>query len=342
MLTRILFCLTFLLLLVCSYGQTSSSPKYGIIATPICWKTGGVDSNLLRYTLVSPSSGQPKKLFYLNSLGTAINPLGGVLKMGWCCDCGGIGPDLNGIYSGSGTVPDLTFATLAGQFAFQAFGDGYTYSNIMDRFSNQIDFYSPGGNHTKTYHGGSVWSLFNESPLERNGINVQPGSSQYYSFGKKLNGQFGASFENGSFLQLSQQVATLYSGKMNAQYRGFYNDTISAGIKCAPEQPLLYSYLFPNYFDPLGKFSMTWDGDRQGKMVREEEGVFTGTTDANGDVEILFSYNMPDTNYRVLLTPETNTRYAVSYHSKDIGSFKINCAAGAGINVTISWNAKEL
>jgi hypothetical protein len=70
------------------FGQ-GSNPKYEVTGVPICWKTGGVDSNLIRYTLLSPSSGQPKALFYINSLGATINPTGGVLKMGWCCNCGG-------------------------------------------------------------------------------------------------------------------------------------------------------------------------------------------------------------------------------------------------------------
>lgn len=343
MLIRILFCLTVLLWGVCSQGQTSSSPRYDIVSSPICWKTAGKDSNLIRYTLVSPSSGQPKKLFYVNALGATVNPLGGILKHGWCCDCGSAGPDLNGIYSGSGTVPDFTFANLAGQFAIQSSGGGYNYVNYMDRFSTQIDYYAPGGYRTRTYHAGNVWDVYNSSNLERNGINIQSESgSTIYSYGKRTDGQFGPAFENGSFLQLSQQTIKLYSGRMNASYRGFYNDTISAGIKCDPQQPLDYSYLFPNFFDPSGKFSMTWDNARQGKMVREEEGIITDVTDANGDIEVFLSYNMPNANYRVLLTPEASTRYAVSYHSKDIGSFKINCAAGAGVTVSISWNAKEL
>jgi len=50
--------------------------------TPICWQTGGTDSNLIRYSLVSPSSATPQLLFYINSLGAVINPLGGVMKMG--------------------------------------------------------------------------------------------------------------------------------------------------------------------------------------------------------------------------------------------------------------------
>lgn len=322
-----------------------TGPKYEVVATPICWKTGGTDSNLIRYSLISPSSGQPKGLFYVNSLGAAINPVGGIMKMGWCCNCsgGGSGPDLNGIYSGSGTVPDFTFATLVGQFAFQSSGGGYVYSNIMDRFSQQVEYISPGGNRTRTYHGGNIWDVYNQTALERNSINMQPGGTTIYSQGRNSGGTFGTALENGSFLQLSQQVLKLYSVRFRAsQGVGFYNDTISAGIKCDPTEPLDYSYLFPNYFDPIGKFSMTWDNGRQGAMVRDEEGVFTGVTDSNGDVEILFSDNFPDTNYRVLVTPEATTRYSVSYHTKDIGGFKVNCAAGAGVSVIISWNAKEL
>lgn len=321
-----------------------TGPKYEVVSTPICWKTGGVDSNLIRYSLISPSSGQPNALFYINSLGAVINPTGGIFKMGWCCNCsgGGSGPDLNGIYSGSGNVPDLTIATLLGQFSFQSSGGGYTYTNYMDRFSQQVYFFAPGGNQTRTYHNGTSWDLFNSSTNERNGISMQFGSNIHYSYGKQTNGAFGSSFQNGSFLQLDQQKVKLYSGRMNSQYRGLYNDTTSTGIKCDPDQPLEYSYLFPNYFEPLGKFSATWDNDRQGKMVREEEGVETAVTDANGDIEIFFSHNFPDTNYRVLVTPESATRYNVSYHTKDVGSFKVNCAAGAGVSVTISWNAKEL
>lgn len=104
----------------CGYAQSTSSPKYEVTGEPICWRTNGKDSNLVRYTLLSPSSGQPKALFYINSLGAAINPVGGILKMGWCCNCGGggggTGPDLNGIYTGSGFVPNATKATAVGDF----------------------------------------------------------------------------------------------------------------------------------------------------------------------------------------------------------------------------------
>lgn len=68
-----------------------TGPKYEVVSTPICWQTGGTDSNLIRYSLISPSSGQPNALFYINSLGAVINPTGGILKMGWCCNCSGTG-----------------------------------------------------------------------------------------------------------------------------------------------------------------------------------------------------------------------------------------------------------
>jgi len=99
--------LTYLLCVVCLYGQTTSSPKYEVTGTPICWKISGKDSNLIRYELLSPGASQPKALFYINALGAAINPVGGILKMGWCCNCSSGGGGTTTIAASNG----LTLAT---------------------------------------------------------------------------------------------------------------------------------------------------------------------------------------------------------------------------------------
>lgn len=92
------------------YAQ-GSSPRYEVTGVPICWNISGKDSNLIRYTLLSPSSGQPKALFYINSLGAAINPVGGILKMGWCCNCGSSGGGGGGDTTIIAASNGLTLAT---------------------------------------------------------------------------------------------------------------------------------------------------------------------------------------------------------------------------------------
>lgn len=67
-------------------------PKYEIVATPICWKYSGVDSNLVRYVLVSTSASSPIDLMYLNAHADTVDvSAGGTLQNGWCCDCTGTG-----------------------------------------------------------------------------------------------------------------------------------------------------------------------------------------------------------------------------------------------------------
>lgn len=152
--------LTLLWFVVCSFGQTTSSPKYDVASTPICWQIGSVDSNLIRYTLLSPSSGQPKSLFYINSLGAVINPIGGILKMGWCCNCSGSGGGggtttiaaSNGLTLATGndvelggTLERLTeiqkngFTYRVGATSFAVPDVGYMY---VEGSTNQVGFYT--------------------------------------------------------------------------------------------------------------------------------------------------------------------------------------------------------
>jgi hypothetical protein len=84
-----------------------AQPRYGVEGIPMCWTISGKDSSITRYALIA-STGKPvKTIAFENAAGQVINVSGGYLKYGYC-DCGGSGTGGNGIYGGSGVLPNDT------------------------------------------------------------------------------------------------------------------------------------------------------------------------------------------------------------------------------------------
>ncbi len=307
MLTRVLFCLTFLLLLVCSYGQTTSSPRYGIVPTPICWQTGGIDSNLVRYTFVSPSSGQPQHLFYINSLGAVINPLGGVLKMGWCCNCSGGGGDFTPLASnGLGMDGDSTEL-------------GGTLNRTTTVNLNSKRLYWTG----RRFNGGLRMEDDND----------------FYLFGTgQLSTQDDAyvnAYRDGSgFGRLTLSAYQILIGVPAGN--GYHLPSTRPGGN--PTSFPAGTRWFPVY-DRTGTGTGTTAGWYQVPITRS--GTFTGTTDVNGDVVVTFSSAMPDASYFATVTPVATTRYATSVHTLGAGGMTINTGAGSGVSVTIQYKVED-
>lgn len=341
MLTRVLFSLTFLLLVVCSFGQTTSSPKYGVESTPICWQTGGVDSNLIRYTLISPSSGQPQHLFYINSLGAVVTPLGGILKMGWCCNCNGTGGDRQ-YYAGDGIEIDaqdtiaVDSSVVRYNIDYSTLEDGITtgYYRMNKAFGNQ--WYSKPGQKFEWLSTNQVVNDTFAQTLHR--LYIRPsvlggggymGWTANYSAGIGITAQFGMlEYTNsiGSYTQYDRKGVTVGGTLTGAN---------------------AYSYRLPaqnNRAEFDGFLAWDWNGsDHEAVIAPGLRGVATGTTDVNGDITVtLPSSGMPDANYLVLLTPIATTRYAVSAHALTTNSFKINTGAGSGVAVTIHYKIEDI
>jgi len=91
--------------------KDNSDPRYEIIGTPVCWNTGGIDSNLIRYDLVSTRSSSPIDIMYVNPEGQEVS-VGATpsLQHGWCCDCTGTSSPGTGsndnIYTVSDSIQD--------------------------------------------------------------------------------------------------------------------------------------------------------------------------------------------------------------------------------------------
>lgn len=91
----------FLFLPVLLFAQ----PRYGVEGIPLCWSISGTDSSIVRYVIIS-STGKPvKTIAYENAAGSVITVAGGTIRYGYC-DCGGSGTGGNGIYGGSGVLPE--------------------------------------------------------------------------------------------------------------------------------------------------------------------------------------------------------------------------------------------
>ena len=311
MLTRVLFCLTFLLLVVCSNGQTTSSPKYGIESTPICWKTGGVDSNLIRYSFVSPSSGEPQLLFYINSLGAVINPLGGVLKMGWCCNCSGTG--------GGGGGGDFTPLASNG---LNMDGDTTQLGGILNQNTTVAL------NNKRLYFPGS--RLFEGLRMEDD--------NDFYLFGT---GQ--ESTTQDAYLNAYRDVSGFGRLTLSA-----YQILIGVPAGNGYHLPSTRPGGNPTSFPAGTRWFPVWDRTGSGtgsnpgwyQVPVTRSGTITATTDVNGDIDITFAA-MPDANYFISLMPIAATRYAVSAHTLTTTSFKANTGAGSGVSVTLQYKIED-
>lgn len=306
MLTRILLCLTFLLLVVCSYGQTTSSPRYGVVPTPICWKTGGVDSNLILYSLVSPSSGQPQHLFYINSLGAVINPLGGVLKLGWCCNCSGGGGDFTPLAS-NGLNMD---------------GDTTQLGGILNQ------------NTTVALNGKKLLfpgSRFQEGLLMEDDLDSYKLGTGFQDTDEDAYAHFYRDISGFGRLTLSAYQILIGVPAGN----GYHLPSTRPGGN--PTSFPAGTRWFP-VWDRTGSGTGTNPGWYQVPVTRS--GTITATTDVNGDIDITFAA-MPDANYFISLMPIAATRYAVSAHTLTTTSFKANTGAGSGVSVTLQYKIED-
>lgn len=299
-----------MLCVVCSFGQTTSSPKYGVEGTPICWQTGGTDSNLIRYSLVSPSSATPQLLFYINSLGAVINPLGGVLKMGWCCNCnssGGGGSDFTPLAS-NGLNMDGDTTQLGGTL------NQNTTINL-----NNKSLYWTG----RRFNGGLR--------MEDN--------NDFYLFGT---GQL--STQDDAYVNAYRDVSGF--GRLTfAAYQILIGVPAGNGYHLPSTRPGGNPTSFPAgtrwfpVWDRTGSGTGSAAGWYQVPVTRS--GTFTGTTDVNGDVIVTFSSAMPDATYFASVTPVASTRYATSVHTLGTAGMTINTGAGSSVSVTIQYKVED-
>lgn len=320
-----------------------TGPKYEVVATPICWKTGGTDSNLIRYSLISPSSGQPSELFYINSLGAVINPVGGILKMGWCCNCGGSGGSQQ-YYPGDGIEidPQDTVAVDSSVMRYNV-----NYSTLED------------GNTRGYFRMNKAWG---------NQWSSKPGNRYDYLNILSVTGDTLASFNNRTYARPSVLGGGGYFGwvgrysafnGISAQFgvqqyvdnSGHYTGYDRKSVKIEGTQPggSAYSYRLPAESPTAGYESFPiwlWDSgtsEHVANHVPGLRGVATGTTDVNGDITVsLPGLGMPDATYLISLTPIATTRYPVSAHTISTTSFKINTGAGSGVAVTIHYQIQDL
>lgn len=76
----------FIILLFTLLPFLSSCQKNEIQPDYICWKTSGVDSNLIRLTQIT-SKGAARLVTYINEQGATVTPSGGELLYGICECC---------------------------------------------------------------------------------------------------------------------------------------------------------------------------------------------------------------------------------------------------------------
>lgn len=115
----------------------------------------------------------------------------------------------------------------------------------------------------------------------------------------------------------------------------------SIGVNVLDQNGGEYRLALPSFSTPnIGSRSiMVWDGNGSisiPKFITSKNSVFTGTTNASGDLQIIIP-SMPDDTYSVLITVEGTTSYTTSVHSKLSGNFKVrffNPATGAPITST--------
>ncbi len=136
-------------------GGSTHSPTFSdfqkeILSTPVCWKTS-VDSNLIRFDLLSGSAQSSRVLFYVNAQGQNVSvPGGSTLKNGWCCPCEGSGS------SGGATVlSDLTDVNTG----TPTDGEVLAYNSSNSRYESKTNFFPFNQTQTNFSGGGGSLSL---------------------------------------------------------------------------------------------------------------------------------------------------------------------------------------
>ena len=285
-----------------------SSPKYEVAGIPICWKKDGKDSNLVRYTLLSPSSGQPKALFYVNSLGATVNPLGGIFKMGWCCNCSG---------GGSGDFTPLASNGLSMD------GDTTELGGTLNRNTTVLL-----NNKVSNWLG----NRFGE------GL-VMGDNSDFYRLGTGS----GSTTED-AYVNPYRDIDGF--GRLTlAAYQILVGVPAGNGYRLPNTRPGGSPESYPAgtaWFPIWSRGSGGGTGSDAGwyRIPTTRSGTITATTDVNGDIDVTFSA-MPDANYLIILTPIAATRYAVSAHTLTTTSFKANTGAGSGVSVTLQYKIED-
>lgn len=284
-----------------------SSPRYEVTGIPICWKKDGKDSNLVRYTLLSPSSGQPKALFYVNSLGATVNPLGGIFKMGWCCNCSGGGGDFTPLAS-NGLSMD---------------GDTTELGGILNRNTTVLL-----NNKVSNWLG----NRFGE------GL-VMGDNSDFYRLGTGS----GSTTED-AYVNPYRDIDGF--GRLTlAAYQILIGVPAGNGYRLPNTRPGGSPESYPAgtaWFPIWSRGSGGGTGSDAGwyRIPTTRSGTITATTDVNGDIDITFAA-MPDASYFISLMPIAATRYAVSAHTLTTTSFKANTGAGSGVSVTLQYKIED-
>lgn len=283
-----------------------SSPKYEVTGVPICWKISGKDSNLIRYTLLSPSSGQPKSLFYVNSLGATLNPTGGILKLGWCCEC-----------SGSGDFTPLASNGLSMD------GDTTQLGGILNQ-NTTVNL-----NNKRLYWTGRRFN---------GGLRMED-DNDFYLFGTGQEDTEEDAYVN-AYRDLSGFGRLTFSA-----YQILIGVPAGNGYYLPSTRPGGNPTSFPagTRWFPVWDRTGTGTGSSAGwyQVPTTKIATVTGTTDVNGDIEVTFSGAMPDANYLVTITPIASTRYATSVHTMTTTGMTINTGAGSGVSVTIQYKLED-
>lgn len=283
-----------------------SSPRYDVAGIPICWQTGGKDSNLVRYVLLSPSSGQPKSLFYVNSLGATVLPVGGILRLGWCCNCSS-GGDFTP-YASNGLSMD---------------GDTTELGGILNRNTTVIL------NQKRLYWTGRRFN---------GGLRMED-DNDFYLFGT---GQLSTSDD--AYVNAYRDISGLGRLTLSA-HQILIGVPAGNGYNLPNTRPGGNPTSFPAgtrwfpVWDRTGSGTGSSAGWYQVPATRIAQ--VTGTTDVNGDISVTFSSAMPDASYFVSITPLASTRYATSAHSLTAAGMTINTGAGSGVSVTIQYKVED-
>lgn len=283
-----------------------SSPKYEVTGVPICWKKDGRDSNLIRYTLLSPSSGQPKSLFYVNSLGATLNPTGGILKLGWCCECSGSGDFTPLASNGLGMDGDTTQL------------GGTLNQNTTVNLNNKRLYFTG-----RRFNGGLRMEDDND----------------FYLFGTGQEDTEEDAYVN-AYRDLSGFGRLTFSA-----YQILIGVPAGNGYNLPNTRPGGNPTSFPvgTRWFPVWDRTGSGTGSSAGwyQVPTTKIATVTGTTDVNGDIAVTFSGSMPDASYLVTLTPIASTRYATSVHTMTTTGMTINTGAGSGVAVTIQYKLED-
>ncbi len=347
---RIFFLLGLLVLLASATTKDNPDPRYAIIDTPICWNTGGVDSNLVRYTLVSSRSSTPIDLMYVNAQGNTVslgeNP---TLQNGWCCDGSGGsgGGSVNNIYTASDSIQD-TRRKVAMELNFDdaneqmlSFGE-FAGDNTIDMLLNL----------TKTYYDNrGLYMLpglmgFTESYA---GLNFQ----YDIAMGEEIEGVLLQAIDDsdggeGEIFVAPDKVGFYHnvvsiSGNHSVELSGtagFVIDTDSTGMTIKGDAAKFTLENLPNTRDDadtatVSNYAFT---NSAGQLLVSKQAIGQDTL-GSGNTSVVVTHGIGRVPNNITITPLGNlgTWWVSSITSTQ---FTLNVAAGPGGDVVFQYNAK--